>query len=403
MFAGAGLALAEPPPATIPAPLTAGNACPCDPAQAPLIADGNECTPRFRVDGEYLLWWFKSSPVPVPLITDGPVGVPVTVGPLATQTFLGDSNLGSPMHQGARFTAEGWLDDARTIGVGASFLFLAKESATHALAGAGGATEATFGIPFFNATPGINVEDFVALNTPGLSAGAASVTATSSLWGTEANAFVNVVRQGRASLDLLGGFRFLQLNEGLSFNAATTGVGPAAGLLFTSADDFSTHNNFYGGQLGARGAIGFGRFSIDGAVKVALGSVEEVSNVSGGNASNVAAGPGTAPVLGPGGFFALATNSGHFSRSEFAVLPEVSLNLDYQLTDRTRAFVGYSFLYLSDVVRPGDQIDRVINTTQAPAFGGSAATLTGPPLPASQLRGSDFWAHGLNFGVEFRF
>ena len=108
-------------------------------------------------------------------------------------------------------------------------------------------------------------------------------------------------------------------------------------------------------------------------------------------------------MVGPGGFFALSTNSGHFTRDEFAVLPEVNVNLGYQLTSRARACVGYSFLYLSNVVRLGDQIDRNINTTQGPPFLGAGATLQGQPVPAPQLRSSDFWAQGFNVGLEFRY
>ena len=48
----------------------------------------------------------------------------------------------------------------------------------------------------------------------------------------------------------------------------------------------------------------------------------------------------------------------------FAVVPEVALNVAYQITDRISVFVGYTMLYVNDVVRPGNQIDRTINTTQ---------------------------------------
>lgn len=72
------------------------------------------------------------------------------------------------------------------------------------------------------------------------------------------------------------------------------------------------------------------------------------------------------------------------------------------MTDHLRAYVGYSLLYWSDVVRPGDQIDRGINTTQLPTLGGQG-TLTGPRRPAFSFQDSDFWAQGINFGVQLRF
>src|SRR4051794_20088600 len=71
------------------------------------------------------------------------------------------------------------------------------------------------------------------------------------------------------------------------------------------------------------------------------------------------------------------------------------------LTDRLRATAGYTFQYVSDVVRPGDQIDRGINPVQAPAITGVPnAPLTGPARPAPLINSTDFWAHGVNFGLE---
>ncbi len=62
--------------------------------------------------------------------------------------------------------------------------------------------------------------------------------------------------------------------------------------------------------------------------------------------------------------------------------------------------MGYDFLYWSSVARPGDQIDRTVNSTQiAPRTG----PFTGPARPAFEFKNTDYWAHGVNFGVEFRY
>jgi hypothetical protein len=52
-------------------------------------------------------------------------------------------------------------------------------------------------------------------------------------------------------------------------------------------------------------------------------------------------------------------------------------------------------LYLDDVVRPGTQIDRVVNATQ---IGGGA--LVGPARPAFGFNSTDVWLYGANFGIE---
>src|SRR5262249_61747030 len=98
------------------------------------------------------------------------------------------------------------------------------------------------------------------------------------------------------------------------------------------------------------------------------------------------------------GLLALPTNSGRFGRDQFSVVPETGVNLSYQLCPNLRIFMGYTFLYWNNVARPGGQIDTVLNTTQQ-----SGGTLTGPARPAFAFHNSDFWAHGLNFGLELRY
>ena len=104
----------------------------------------------------------------------------------------------------------------------------------------------------------------------------------------------------------------------------------------------------------------------------------------------------------PGGFFAVASNSGHFTKNVFAVVPEMDLSVAYQLTKHLGVFVGGDFLFLSSVVRPGDQIDRSVNVNQVPtsfAFG----TPGGPNRPVAEFNQTSYWAIGLTFGLKLSF
>ena len=80
----------------------------------------------------------------------------------------------------------------------------------------------------------------------------------------------------------------------------------------------------------------------------------------------------------------------------------MSLDAGYQITPRLRGTVGYTFIYWPNVFRPGDQIDTNINLSQLPFVTGPG-TLVGAAVPAPRNKGSDFWAQGLNFGLEFRY
>ena len=80
--------------------------------------------------------------------------------------------------------------------------------------------------------------------------------------------------------------------------------------------------------------------------------------------------------------------------------------LGYKLTDWARAFAGYTIVYASDVLRPGLQFDPGINPTQAPAINGGGAsinTFVGSPRPQVNFNTCDFWAQGLNLGIEFSY
>jgi hypothetical protein len=100
----------------------------------------------------------------------------------------------------------------------------------------------------------------------------------------------------------------------------------------------------------------------------------------------------------PGLTFALPTNIGITSRNEFAVIPEFQLQVSYDFTPNLRAFAGYNYLYWSEVVRPGDQIDRVVNASQR-----QGGVLLGAARPQPRFESTDFWAQGLNVGMQVRY
>ena len=108
-------------------------------------------------------------------------------------------------------------------------------------------------------------------------------------------------------------------------------------------------------------------------------------------------------IIPGAGTFVQSTDFGRTSRHEFAIVPEININVGYQLTDAFRVFAGYDLLFLSNVLRPGNQIDRTINsseTIQSAIAGTGAPPGTRPVVP---LAGSEFWAQGVNFGLEFRY
>ena len=93
---------------------------------------------------------------------------------------------------------------------------------------------------------------------------------------------------------------------------------------------------------------------------------------------------------------------GRYTHDEFAVVHEVNLNVGCNLRSWLSAYVGYTFLYASDVVRPGEQFSPVVNPAiipTSPAFGTGGFIATPNPV----LTQSEYWIQGVNFGVRLRY
>jgi hypothetical protein len=380
----------------------------CDPCCACSPCDSS----RTWVRAEYLLWRFKNSPLPTPLVTttSNPNGAePGALGGLGTQVLIGSRDVDSGAHHGARFTAGIWLDGDHTLGIDGGYFFLASKTVSQGVVSNGGPNSPVLAVPFFDAD---TMTERVFLRAiPNVASGSALLSLTSRLQGAELNGVWNLRDWHGVHLEALGGFRFVDLVERLSFATAATGLEPALppagnqGLVFDTLDQFNTRNDFYGGQLGIRGEWQRGKWSVSGSLKVALGDMFEQVNRQGDYLTNVLNNPaGGSPVSHRGfGTFVQHSNQGGDHRHEFAVVPEVGLNLGYQVTSSLRLLLGYDFLYLSDVLRPGKQIDRTINFSQTFDSIVAGRPFTPGSRPAATVSSSDFWAQGVNFGVELRY
>jgi hypothetical protein len=258
-------------------------------------------------------------------------------------------------------------------------------------------------VPYFDVTLGQENSSGIAL--PGGQfpfGGGAHLRVTTELEGAELNGIYSLQNRRRLRLELLTGFRYLALHERLEFSTSS----PALNLpnsLFRTLDEFRTSNDFYGGQLGARAELCWGCWSVQAAGKVAVGVNHQVTRIKGVLLTNDFTNQQVLQLF-QGGYFALPTNIGTFDRDEFCVVPELNLSLAWQPDDHFRLFVGYTFLYLDNVARPGDQIDRSLNPSQAPAINGNPGLQPfGPARPVFLGRDADVWVSGLSVGLEVRY
>lgn len=359
-------------------------------AQAPTSRmDGD----RFYLHAESLLWWTKDSPAPVPLVSDGALGA-------GTRVFLGGEAIDLGARAGARLTVGYWLTADRAWGVEAGGFFLPTATERRSVTGSGAPGSRDLVVPFFD--PTLSGENFTNVSLAGAFSGSATEQLTSRVWGAEGNVIVGLTSQGPWRVGLLGGVRFLKVSERYSFETSSPDLPPGPTTVFLTHDVFDADNDFYGAQLGVRGRHQSGRWSADGTLKVSVGVMRQRVDVAGSLLTNQFTAPTVATFAG--GYFAQPTNIGSHARDVVAVVPEIGLNVGYRLTDWAAIVVGYTFLYASNIVRPGHQIDRAVNPTQSPSFGGPIpSNLAGQPSPRFRFESSDFWAHGLSLGFGLRF
>jgi hypothetical protein len=311
-----------------------------------------------------------------------------------TRVLFGGPSLSYGTFSGLRGTLGFWLDEGRCIGLEGSGFLLERRSVGFS-AGSDASGNPPLLVPFFDPSINMATGTIVSSPIPAAFTGAVTVSSHTRLWGYQANAVLALNPQGLMRLDLLAGYRSLSLDEDLALAVANQDL--VLDIQNHYSDRFATSNRFDGGQLGARAGWQSGLLTVGVQGQVALGNTLQVVERTG---SSVQTGSDAfAPGGHPGGILVQSTSIGRLTHNTFAVVPTAEARIGLQLFPGLLASVGYNFLYWSSVVRPGQQIDSLVNPTQSAISG--TGVLAGPARPAPLFQSSDFFAHGITFGLEF--
>jgi hypothetical protein len=327
------------------------------------------------------------------------------LGQDTTILFGGATNPGS--QAGARFTLSFSSDPCQESALEATYLFLGEKGVNFSQTSANG--DPILARPFFNVDT--SLQDAVQIAFPDvainsqLSASLTNEFQSFELLGREA-----LVREGWRRIDVLYGYRYSRFAERLgishTFTSGPDNLQVPEGTLVQGSDVFAAGNEFNGLELGISGQAQYYRWSLEGLAKIALGGTRSQATINGSTTITV---PGEDAVTTPGALLAQPTNIGTYSQTNFTAIPEVGLTAGLQLTPRLKATVGYSLIYWSRVVRPGDLIDAgrvagspdvLVNVNPTQFSGGD---LVGVPAPQARFITTDFWTQGLSFGLDCRF
>lgn len=384
---------------------------------------------HFYGGAEYLMWWVKDAPLSVPLVSAGPVatthhgllGIPAKNGADSTVLYGaphspaqgGNDSQRFQGFSGTRLTLGYSFGNEHRFGLEASGFALQQQSVGYGARGDETGNPVA-GIPVNNSVPytigsmtvraGEDSLPFSLPNDPsrsrgsGIITGAVEVVNNLQLWGAELNGVISLYRKPSWELSGLIGLRYLDLSESLNLTTRIQGLsGPYTGQFGVAADGLSTKNQFFGGTLGLRESYSSGRLSVDVTARVSLGVSHETQNIAGGFYSINFSAPYAA---GTEGIFAQPANEGRTSSNKFAIVPEAQIKIGYAITPRLRATIGYDFLYYSNVMRPGDQINRDLPKGQT--FNQADPTVS-KTSPSRLSKTTDFFAHGVSVGMELRF
>jgi hypothetical protein len=189
-------------------------------------------------------------------------------------------------------------------------------------------------------------------------------------------------------------------------------------------DRYRTSNQFYGGEMGFASHLRVGKWSLGLNAKLGLGVVHSSVEVQGystlfqlANQTIIAqrveqTGIALQTVVtqtqqvsqqtSVGGLYATRDRIGRQSHTTFAYAPEGLLNLSYQLSPTVTASLGYSFLYVSKVVRANNVMNQVVDPALVPTNAAYGSPLQSTP-PAPLFPYSSYWVQGFNAGLSIQY
>ncbi len=351
---------------------------------------------NFWARGEYVNISLDGQATPSLVTTSGrgtSLGNAGVLGLGNTRTLYGGNELGDGSRSGGRFEI-GRYFGASGLGLSASILFAddANDQFT--------ADSSTYGIlarPFVDVSPGGMGSDADLMGFPGQYAGSVNMQSSTRFAAGDVLLRAMLVSQADRQLESFIGYTYLQLDDELTIGDSKRILGSSSGLaigtLIDRTDRFQATNRFNGAAFGVRTETSWGRWSLASMLKLGIGRTSSTVTARGLTRTT-----GPTASLQSGGLLVQDSNAGSGDYSEFAVSPELRLLLTRQLPYGWNASVGYHFLYLSRVLRAGEQIDPLLNLTQL-----SPGGLQGFASPRPQFYYNDLTANAITFGVMRNF
>ncbi|MFG0290600.1 MAG: BBP7 family outer membrane beta-barrel protein [Rhodopirellula sp. JB044] len=337
----------------------------------------------------------QSAPALVTISTTGTIREDAGVlGLNSTSILFGADELGDDERSGGRFEIGRYFGNSG-LGLSASILF--ADDVDQNFSG----DSVAYGIlarPFVDVSPGGLGNDAELVAFPGELVGNIDIRSSTSFHAGDVLLRGMLISQPERELEGLFGYSYIRLDDDLSIHDFKRVIGGGGGLAVNTTldetDRFATDNNFHGAAFGVRGRTCFGPWSLATTMKLGLGVTSSTLTASGSTTTSVPIAGGTDVSTRNTGLLVQDTNAGSRDHDEFAVAPEIRLVLDRRFNRDWSFSVGYHFLYLSRVLRAGEQIDPLLNLTALDPGG-----LQGYEAPQRSAFYNDLTAQAITIGL----
>ncbi len=405
-------------PKAVAAPVRANTNCNFnagDASQKPSLIDTHAGPPdQLWLRASYLYWHLDDMPIPQVLVT------------VNDQTAFGNERVDYGWFNGGRLEGGMWFGCEHTFGIEFGGFIFQRRGRDFSAVSNGNPGDPTINRPFTNTDmdqPDVSpVAGPPVGGLPGIR-GMIDISAATRLTSAEVSFTRNLAYDECFQFDTFAGFRYIDLMEDLRISSLSTALQGSPfvfnipGQSFSSlaiTDSFTTRNQLYLGQVGARARFHRGMWFGGVRGSVAIGPNNQSADIAGESiVTNAAGGRAAAPsgllavTGGPvntvnGPQVLPAGNAGQYKTDWFTIAPEVGLQAGAQLSRFVSVHIGYNFLYINNVVRPGDLIDTTVNRKFLP-FSSAFGSQSGVNRPAFRNNRDDFIAHGVEFGMSFTF
>jgi hypothetical protein len=383
-----------------PAPLP-GTVGMDDPAGVSQVENPAAPFYRFWLTGEYYLATTSNTSY-VPLATTGTTTSLGLIGRPGTQEVIGGKqDFGSV--SGFRIGGGLWLDGCRAYGLEWNASYLPKQSKTFSNNGSGASILAR---PFFDTL--LQTENSRLISSTGQFSGSLNAEFSTFYWNADVTSVMRVLETSEWSLEHLIGARYFNIEDTLRITDQSTALGGGSltyrgtPVLFPGAsvsvmDYYSMINRWYGGAAGFRLNYNPGRFSATFQFRMGVGANLQSLSTDGTTTLTT----GSIRTASTPGLTTGSSSPGNYTSTQLSLAPELNLRLGYNVTKRIAVTASYQYLYISNVARLGDQVNRNIDPRSVPS-----SQFFSNSFPTNRdvtIRQTDFWLHGFTAGLMLTF